>query len=113
MTLASEASLQEHVSKTNTQNLATLGFNLVESQEARRARTLLAFRFPKFLTERIATDLAEEIPEKNNVQVEEIALLPTRTPILKFIVNSTAESDSLLKLGVGAFSVIIPPPSPT
>lgn len=108
VSLASENDLTEHTNHDNTKKLASLGFTLVESREARCARTIMAFRVPRFLLERVE-ELKDEIAHKNNIHVEKVTALKTRVPTLKITAGNITQADNLMKLGVRAFSVIIPP----
>lgn len=109
VSLASEESLKEHTSRDNTNKLASLGYQLVETREARCARTVMAFRVPRFLTEKTKEELAAEIAHKNDMDVEQAFSLNTKTPTLKIIVGNSTQADTLIRLGVRAFSIIIPP----
>lgn len=105
--LASPTFLEEHCSQDNTRKLKAEGFNLIESQEARSSRTLLAFRPQSLITQANMADLKSEIELKNEVAVEEIALNQRKTPFLKIRLSSPAEAEKLAK-GIRAYSLIIP-----
>lgn len=108
VTLATRADLEEHCSKVNTEKLKHLGLSLVESAESRCSRTVLAFRPPRLITDHNINELRDEIAEKNEVDVELVSLLPTKTPILKVILGSPTHAGALATRGIRAFSMIIP-----
>lgn len=108
ITLATQDAVSEHTNQRNSEKLAELGLNLVESPEAKCARTILAFRPPRLLLESDLKELAEEISEKNNVEVISVNRLTSKTPILKVTLATQQDADKLLKQGIRAYYIIVP-----
>ena len=78
-TLANQEHYDEQISPAITRKLKNNGFTLVESQETRSAKTILAFRPPREITELPLDHLHKEIEKLNEVEIEEIYLMKARS----------------------------------
>ncbi len=108
VTLSSASYYEEHSSPNISEKLKAKGLSLIESPQARAARTLMVFRPHPLILDKSKDDLTLEISTRNDVKVEQVTILTSKIPILKLRLSSSKEADSLLKFDIKAFSLIIP-----
>lgn len=106
--LSDDHYLQQHTTREITSALAARGFILVESNEARSARTLIAFRPHKAVFDQSTEEIQAEMETRNEVTIDEIVKLNSRPPALKIRLSNQTDATKLLKQGIKAFSIIIP-----
>lgn len=105
--LASEADREKHTTHQSNENLKLLGFELVESPEQISARTILARRVDDYLLKKTNDDLRMEIEARNEIQLDEIHIIP-KAHMIKIRLRSKQQADFIKNKGIKVFSQIIP-----
>ncbi|KAG0717856.1 hypothetical protein GWK47_053612 [Chionoecetes opilio] len=101
--------LTSHTNKTNTRTLVDNGFHLVESVQARIARTIMAFRVCQTLHSHPTQTLIHDINTRNEVTVEDLYLIrSSKFPILKTRCSHPDEAKKILQRCIRVGSIIIP-----
>lgn len=79
----------------------------MESEEARFARTLIAFRHHKIIFDHDNNDIKTEIQTRNGVKIESMTQINSRSPVQKIRTTVVDHASKLLKQGIRAYSIII------